>query len=373
MSCIGQLPPEVYNVIIEYLGSEERMLLRHTCRLARDFIPRVKDKLRTSYFASFSKELLIYGQKMSYWWPEGANKDYYFGAKLKVFKWCYKREDLKNEDPQELLRDAAKKGNIPVLKFLYRKIPSNERKDFKIPIEFCKNYKTAKWLIDNKIADTGGHHQEYLVRIVKDGDLELLDLMSCCFDLEEGLVQHCQTMKTFEWFEENFDDFTMLGIETSIALARIGSIEKLEEWSEKGCELGETTCETAARHGNFEVLKWLRQRDCLWDFSTCNGAAFSGRLDILKWCREQGCEWSEEVYYYAVANGHLDIIIWAHENSCPGFEDDDLDCLATREGHIHILEWLFENHVSESSQKVLLEEAKEARQYDVIDWLKKRF
>lgn len=138
---------------------------------------------------------------------------------------------------------------------------------------------------------------------------------------------------------------------TMAGAAEGGHLDILIWLKQQGCEWNEMIGNDAAEYGQFDILKWLKNEfkgnGQLWTITTCCEAAKNGHLDILKWLIEDGCPKNELLFMYAAKSGRLDIVEYLREIRCPW---DSRACDAAAEnGHFEILQWLVKNECSVGS------------------------
>ena len=81
--------------------------------------------------------------------------------------------------------------------------------------------------------------------------------------------------------------------DTCAFAAREGRLKVLQWARQNGCPWNARTCEAAAQGGHLKVLQWARQNGCPWDEWTCRYAARGGHLEMLKWAHQNGCPWNK--------------------------------------------------------------------------------
>jgi hypothetical protein len=140
---------------------------------------------------------------------------------------------------------------------------------------------------------------------------------------------------------------------TIILSGILNDIDALELASLQGEQQREIICPIMALLGNLQALQWARRRGVPevssyswpvalpWDWKTCANAAKGGHLHILQWLHEQHCPWNQETCENAAARGDLVMLTWLHQHHCPW--DDYTYSMAAANGHLHVVQWLYEN------------------------------
>lgn len=123
-----------------------------------------------------------------------------------------------------------------------------------------------------------------------------------------------------------------------------GHINVLIWLRENGCKWSNHTCEEAIRHNHLDVLKWLVRNGCPLSRETATIAAEQNNLEALKYLRAIGCHFlSLFVCREAIWNGNLDMLIWLRNNGCTVMYGPA--SVAASRGHLHILEYLYDEHI----------------------------
>ena len=132
----------------------------------------------------------------------------------------------------------------------------------------------------------------------------------------------------------------------------IASSVALIEWAiGLGCPLKEQTwLSVAGKEGNLDVLRWVNDKDLKsvdW-VRVFNKAARGGHLHVLEWIFEEKYIYMSGIYKCAVEGGHVNVLQWARKKriwSDNGRDDCDysLSYIAAREGDHATLEWLRNN------------------------------
>jgi hypothetical protein len=133
------------------------------------------------------------------------------------------------------------------------------------------------------------------------------------------------------------------------AAAHYNHTEALIWLHDNGCPHEPNVFAEIVRHRNIETLKSFRERGFSWNVVSCEVAAEQGKLEVLQWLRSEGCPCDEEASEWAATYGHLQILQYLHSEN-PKFLSENIFWHAALGGHIHILEWLYENANIESSE-----------------------
>lgn len=80
-------------------------------------------------------------------------------------------------------------------------------------------------------------------------------------------------------------------------------------------------------------------------FPNCSAAAAGeGHIEVLEWLFENGCPWDAHACYTAARGGHLGVLRYLRDNGCEW--DERKTCLAAAGGrHIEVLQFLRANCV----------------------------
>ena len=82
--------------------------------------------------------------------------------------------------------------------------------------------------------------------------------------------------------------WTLFGYETKEA-ADSGRIDVMQWVLENGGKLEEQTMTIAALKGHFGLVQWLRANGCPWDETTTTETAYHGKFEMFKWLFENSC------------------------------------------------------------------------------------
>lgn len=125
-------------------------------------------------------------------------------------------------------------------------------------------------------------------------------------------------------------------IRTPFGVAGV-SIEMLK-WAITRGLCTEYACEAAVHARKFNVLEWAVGNNYNTHDITAI-AALTNQIEILEWGYKNHYDFDESVVYFTVRRGDLPMLQWLHMRNLV-LEDGSV---AAKYGHIHILEYLFEN------------------------------
>jgi hypothetical protein len=268
---------------------------------------------------------------------------------------------------------AAENGRVKALKWL-----KNQGCPWEISIwessVLSKNKDALVWLLENflgifdnqkclQAAATAGNLEALKILLVRNPvaqDSEVLDIAV--------LGGHTEMI---DWLL--IDQVWNFTPSTTMNTCMAGNFELLKRAYASGCALYKPCFANAALGGHFEILKWLEEHNCPRStYAAAEAAAKGGHLDILKWLIEKEFTWSSATTTAAIVNGHLDILKWSFAHGCPMDFDTALSD-AARNGHIHILDWLWENFRSFCSTSLVFFNAAEKGHLEALRWAKRHF
>lgn len=107
----------------------------------------------------------------------------------------------------------------------------------------------------------------------------------------------------------------------------IASSVALIKWAiELGCPLKEQTwLSVAGKNGNLDVLRWVNDKNRKgvdWRY-VFNNAACGGHLHVLEWIFEEKYIYMSGIYKCAVKGGHVNVLQWAKKKRIWLDNDDD--------------------------------------------------
>eukprot|EP01052_Picozoa_sp_SAG31_P036204 SAG31_NODE_4482_length_3197_cov_2.463202_5_plen_114_part_00 len=86
--------------------------------------------------------------------------------------------------------------------------------------------------------------------------------------------------------------------------------------------------------------QWARENGCEWDEDTCVGAARGGHVHVLEWCYEQGCaNWNARTCRAAAIAGQLDVLKWVEARSLP-WSKAECRKMAVELRHPQLVKWI---------------------------------
>jgi hypothetical protein len=101
----------------------------------------------------------------------------------------------------------------------------------------------------------------------------------------------------------------------------------------------------AAANGDLKILKWAHKCTCGFfrkstlPYEGIYEAAKNGQLPILIWAEKEGLKLDASLFNGAVLGGELESVKWLHNKGIRG----ELQYFAALKGHLHIMEWGYEN------------------------------
>ena len=253
---LGNLPPEILDVVVRNLGSCFRTTFAMAGRTCREAVERVPS----------TRAVLTEEERERVEWSEIPQLTVaVVEGDVEALEWLIQLLDGKGRKVGRKVRDvrltclAAGQGQIESLT--------------------CLRANGCPWDERTCVAAAGGGHLEVL-----------------------------------QWARQNGCPWNKW---TCVRAAGGGHLEVLQWARQNGCPWDFQTCSYAAQSGHLEVLQWARQNGCPWNAWTCAFAAAGGHLEILQWARENGCPWDGRTCSWAAEGGHLEVFQWARENGCP--------------------------------------------------------
>lgn len=133
----------------------------------------------------------------------------------------------------------------------------------------------------------------------------------------------------------------------------------------------------AVRLGQVDVLSWLVSVGETWtdeageDDDLCGDAVDRGHVHTLEWLWENGYPWQEktdDLCERAVKHGHVDVLKWLSRNGVPWQPLEEKICFtAIQFGRTAILEWLIERGAYFTQD--MCESAVYYKQWKTLNWL----
>ncbi|RLN38526.1 hypothetical protein BBJ28_00020380 [Nothophytophthora sp. Chile5] len=163
--------------------------------------------------------------------------------------------------------------------------------------------------------------------------------------------------------------FSSLGIDALVDVVRLvdGFLDTFSgpDTVIRGCELGYSV----------RALTYLAARDIdsFWGKETTKWAAVRGHVHVLQWLNDNHpdrCEWTSTLDY-AACGGHLSAVQWLHENRSEGCTTKAMDH-AAYDGNLEILQWLHANR-SEGCSGDAMGCAAMMGHLEVVKWLHKHY
>ena len=232
---LGNLPPEILDVVVRKLGSCFRTtfaMAGRTCREAVERVPSERAVLTDEERNLFSS---MWMNPLTVAVIEGD---------VEALEWLIQRCDAwyPNWRDEELSGLAAKRGKIESLT--------------------CLRANGCPWDARTCSGAVRGGHLEVLQWAHQNGCP--WDERTCAYAAEEGHLE------VLQWARRNGCPWDKRTCEWA---AKGGNLEVLQWAHQNGCPWDEWTCSEAARFGHLEVLQWAVQNECPWDMWTCSWAA----------------------------------------------------------------------------------------------------
>ena len=199
--------------------------------------------------------------------------------------------------------DAAEGGHLDVLKWA-------AARGARMGSEVCEvaakegHLSVLQWAV----LDHGCEPDQYTINsAAKRGDLPMLQWLyhrgcpmtfTTCKDAAAGghtaVLQWLREEAACEWDEA-----------TCYAAAKNGHLDTLRWARENGsaCPWNERVCQEAAGSGHLDVLRYAHENGCPWSKRACYSAVEEGQADALMYCVINGCDWDSYECYVAAKNG----------------------------------------------------------------------
>lgn len=128
----------------------------------------------------------------------------------------------------------------------------------------------------------------------------------------------------------------------------------------------------AATNGHLQVVKWLhkhRSEGCSSD--AVNGAAINRHFHVLRWLyANQKATWTTLGMVYILEKGDLAVLKWMYPRYGKDLKDFLVDMfgIAAKHGHLHILQWLHDNHLCGGSGSAIYYCTREGN-LEILEWI----
>lgn len=170
----------------------------------------------------------------------------------------------------------------------------------------------------------------------------------------EGWRHYCVvgSLSTLRWMDSNraLDFKKNVTEKQSINLAAENGHLEVVKWLDANGydERSIHLMDIVAQKGHLDVMMWLHENGVIWTKNTMALALRNGHLEVAKWLHANGVICTENTVASAVRNGNLEVVKWLHSRFVIGHNDKknfnrELFELAADEGHLMVVEWLFEN------------------------------
>ncbi len=248
--------------------------------------------------------------------------------------------------------EAAKHGNMDILKFMYQKgVEVFDESLLRNP-EKAEDYK--EFLKTNPSKDKISRwmgifwYPEVCAIAAKRGHLDILQFLiehGCPidetaaayaakydhFDCLKYLVEDAKApydslilinaaesgnVEMTEW-TMRFVDVGAWGTAACIGAAKNGHIPVMKLFFDEGTERSPGICDAAAEGYQWLALEYAHSEGCDWDENTCVAASEHGSLECLRGLHENGCPWNSNTTISAVRYNRMSCFIYAYENGCP--------------------------------------------------------
>ena len=301
---LGNLPPEILDVVVRNLGSCFRTTFAMASRTCREVVERVPSTRAVLTDEEVEQAVLPYGDWTETWTNEPTQlANAVVEGDVEAMEWLIQLSDAAIDEKYNWRHDREEGGDIQ--SNWVNNLGWLAAKHGKIESLMCLRANRLPYDHDTCDGAAEGGHLGVLQWARENGCP--WDAWTCMYAAEGGHLEMLQ------WARQNgcpWDKYTCL------EAAKGGHLEMLQWARENGCPWHEDTCSEAAYGGHLEVLQWARQNGCPWNEKTCSSAARGGNLEVLQWARENGCPWDENTWRLACFNCHP----YLRENGCPGAE-----------------------------------------------------
>jgi len=293
--------------------------------------------------------------------------------KLELLKWA--REEKECEWHEEAINDAARLGNLDMLKYcVENQCPFNEEACARAAsggslecLRYLREEVQAPWgSLTAAAAARNGHLHilEYLV----ERKYDQYDRMACDHAARAGefdCLKYLHETAKAPWdaeavrraHENNEPDCLQYLLDNDCPLPegwlspqsfdkfiREGDLILVKYCVAKGFPVNEQSCALAARNGQLEILQYLHEEaNASWDSETGIEAADRGYLHIFEYLVEQDYEFHVDTCVCTASAGHLNCVKYLHETAKAPW-----DGRAVREAHENnepdCLQYLLDNN-----------------------------
>ncbi|KAE9046063.1 hypothetical protein PR001_g1815 [Phytophthora rubi] len=259
----------------------------------------------------------------------------------RVVRWLRCHAVPRVECRNDVLRSAAKAGNLDVVQWMCEEFGLDGAAVLKVAVRCCQ-WETARWIIE-RFSSTG----------------PLLDMY---FAAHHGVLSFMKYMAARE-----LGGFYTGTLVVAAAYGHLDVVKWLHQ--DRGLMLTVDVMKEAAQDGHLNVVKWLFETSSdLCDSSVLVSAAEFGRLAVLQWLQPR---WSGTLgtvaMDWAARNGHLEVVKWLHTNGTDGCSAKAMDEAAVN-GHLDVVQWLHEQR-REGCTKRAMDGAAGAGYLEVVQWL----
>ncbi len=230
---------------------------------------------------------------MNYEWSQYGN--------IHVYSHIYENEGFDSKQTPDLCKEAAKWGQLGLLKYLHEHGYQFDQADcfdngcdcqcrrWKYIHDYC-TYKVSTCVIACIYGNL-----ECLIYAHENGSS--LNADSC----SDGTCNHAAENGQLECLKYAFENGCDIKHAAAFA-AKGGYIQCLDYALNNGAQWSTEVCSNAAKYGHIDILKYAHESGCPWDNYTCINAAKSNELDCLKYAFENGCSIEHALFSATYAN-----------------------------------------------------------------------
>lgn len=112
----------------------------------------------------------------------------------------------------------------------------------------------------------------------------------------------------------------------------------------------------AIERGDLMMVQWLYARHFASSGDPMTASAKHGHLHILQWLYENFHDdeagATTDVMNHAAENNHLEVVLWLHANRTEGCSDQAM-VMAARNGHLQMVQWLHDSRAEFQSKEYI--------------------
>jgi len=229
----------------------------------------------------------------------------------------------KNFDPCDRVALAAMLHNYDMLEYFLTRYP-NHKNLISISIAYSGNLKALQWAVTEMNCPLDVDDPRFLYNAVCGGNIAMLRWLR---------QQGCQ-----------FDKHSL-----KHAAAEYGNLQVLKWLFSQGFRWNHNCIHIQEDKESIkgELLDWYRSFACPLDEEIWNWAVIGGSIPILQWLYNHDIPWGENACTVAASKGNMTVLLWLYSNGCP-LSYEKCTIVATRQGHLSILQWLYQKSSSEA-------------------------